>query len=95
VNAAFKSMSDLLADAEDLLVRIGRSELREVRALTDIVQLSVSQMKAQLRRRARALRTPGRSTAPVIGNPWLNVAAGACVAFGIAASMRLSRRRRM
>jgi ElaB/YqjD/DUF883 family membrane-anchored ribosome-binding protein len=83
-------MSDLVADAADLLVKIGHSETPEVRALTDKIQVSVNHMKEQLRSRARGLRVPERSATPWGENPWLYVVAAA---IGIGAWMRFSRRR--
>jgi hypothetical protein len=56
MSAAFKSMSDLVADSEDLLVRIGRSEIPQVRALVGPFRHSVDQLKALLRNRAKQLR---------------------------------------
>lgn len=56
MSAAFKSMSDLVADSEDLLGRIGRSQIPQVRALMEPFRHSVDQLKALLRNRAKQLR---------------------------------------
>jgi hypothetical protein len=58
MSAAFKSMSDLLADSEDLLVKIGRSEIPQVRALLEPFRHSLDQLRAQLRERAKQMRKP-------------------------------------
>jgi hypothetical protein len=89
MNAAFKSMSDLVADAEDLLARIGHSQTPEVRALMDIVQVSVERMNEQLRRRARGLRVRDDFARSWTRNPWAYLAAGASLAIGVAAWRRL------
>ena len=77
MNAAFKSLSDLVADAEDLLARIGHSQTPEVRALMDTVRASIERMNEQLRRRARRLPVPGGFARSWTGNPWIYIAAGA------------------
>jgi hypothetical protein len=87
MNAAFKSMSDLVADAEDLVARVAHAQTPEVRALANAVQLSVDHMKEQLRKRARGLR-PARSR---LESPWLYITAGACLV-GFAALVRLQRK---
>jgi hypothetical protein len=89
MNAAFRSMSDLVADAEDLLARIGHAQTPEVRALIDIVQVSVERMNEQLRRRARGLRVRDDFARSWIRNPWVYLAAGASLAIGVAAWRRL------
>ena len=63
----------------------------EVRALADTVQSSVNRVKEQLRKRARGLHvSQGARSWPE--NPWVYVAAGAFLAAGIAAFMRLHRK---
>jgi hypothetical protein len=91
MNAAFKSMSDLVADAEDLLARIGHSQTPEVRALTDSVQVSVEHMNEQLRRLARGLRVRDEFAHLWTRNPWVYLAAGASLAIGVAEWRRLGR----
>jgi hypothetical protein len=93
MNAAFRSMSDLIADAEDLLVNIGHSQTPEVRALMETVRPSLERMKERLRRRARRLH--GRDDIPRswTGNPWVYLAAGASLAIGVAAGRHLRSRR--
>jgi ElaB/YqjD/DUF883 family membrane-anchored ribosome-binding protein len=93
MNAAFKSMSDLVADAEDLIARVAHSPTPQVRALVDTLQVSVDHMKEQLRERAREVRVRQRSARSWLGNPWLYIAAGASLAIGIAAWARLERKR--
>jgi hypothetical protein len=93
MNATFKSMSDLAADAEDLIARVARSPTPEVRALADTVQIFVNHVNEQLRKRARGLRPP-QGHVRSWQNPWLYAAAGASLALGIAAWMRLQRKSR-
>ncbi len=92
MNAAFKSMSDLVADAEDLIARIAHSQTPEVRELANTVQVSVNHVKEQLRKRARGLRPRQGSARSWPENPWLYIAAGASLAIGIAAWLRLQRK---
>jgi hypothetical protein len=89
MNAAFKSLSDLVADAEDLLARIGHSQTPEVRALMDTVRVSIERMNEQLRRRARRLPLRGGLGRSWTWNPWMYLAAGASLAIGVAAWRRL------
>ena len=93
MNAAFKSMSDLVADAEDLIARVAHSPTPQVRALADPVQVTVNHMKQQLRKRARELRLRQGSARSWLENPWLYIAAGACLAIGFAAGARVQRKR--
>ena len=93
MNAAFKSMSDLIADAEDLIARVAHSPTPQVRALEDAMQVSVNHMKEQLRKRARELRLRQASARSWLENPWLYIAAGASLAIGVAAYARLQRKR--
>ena len=93
MNAAFKSMSDLVADAEDLIARVAHSPTPQVRALEDAMQVSVNHMKEQLRKRARELRLRQGSARSWLDNPWLYIAAGASLAIGVAAYARLQRKR--
>jgi hypothetical protein len=64
MHAAFKSMSDLVADAEDLVARVAHSQTPEVRALAYAVQLSANRVTEQLRKRARGLRPCARVKGP-------------------------------
>jgi ElaB/YqjD/DUF883 family membrane-anchored ribosome-binding protein len=92
MNAVFTSMSDLVADAEDLLARVARSPRPQVRALEDMFQVSVHRVNEQLRARARAIRPHQASAHPSLEIPWLYIAAGACLALGIGAGLRLQRK---
>ena len=85
MNAAFRSMSDLIADAEDLVARISDSQMPEVRALMETVQPSLERMKERLRRRARRMRVRDDFARLWISNPWVYLAAGASLAIGVAA----------
>jgi hypothetical protein len=85
MNAAFKSMSNLLADAEDLIARVAHSQTPQVRALANTLQVSINDMKEVLRQRARGLRPPEVSARASPHAPWLYIAAGAALAIGIAA----------
>ena len=87
MNADFKIMSDLVADAEDLVARVAHSQTPEVRELSDAVQRSVDLLKKQLRGRARGLRrTQGRVSWRE--NSWSYVAVGALLAACVAALLR-------
>jgi hypothetical protein len=85
MNTAFRTMSDLIADAEDLLATVERSQTPEVRALTGSVQLSLERMTERLRRRTRDLRLHSDFDRSWTMNPWFYLAAGATLAIGIAA----------
>jgi hypothetical protein len=91
MHAAFKSMSDLVADAEDLVARVAHSQTPEVRALAYAVQLSANPVTEQLRKRARGLRPGQTSARSWLENRWLYVAAGVSLAAGIAALVRRQR----
>jgi len=88
MDAAFKSMSDLVADAEDLVARVAHSHTPEVRALSNAVQRSVDQVKEQLRRRARGLRSSQRVPRLWLENPRFHIAAVASLAVCVAAFLR-------
>jgi ElaB/YqjD/DUF883 family membrane-anchored ribosome-binding protein len=94
MNADFRSMSDLIADAEDLLASIGRSQTPEVRALMETVQPSLERMKERLRRRVRDLRVRDDFARSWARNPCVYLAAGASLAIGVAAWGGLRPRRR-
>jgi ElaB/YqjD/DUF883 family membrane-anchored ribosome-binding protein len=88
MNAAFKSMSDLVADAEDLIARVAHSQTPEVRVLANKVQLSVNHLKEQLRKRARGLRPSQAAAHSRLENFRLYTAVGVATAVGIAALVR-------
>jgi hypothetical protein len=88
MNADFKIMSDLVADAEDLVARVAHSQTPEVRELSDAVQRSVDLLKEQLRSRARGLRPRQAFSLSWPENPWACIAAGALLAACVAASLR-------
>jgi hypothetical protein len=88
MNAVFKSMSDLVADAEDLIARVAHSQTPEVRALSNVMQRSVDHMKEQLRRRARGLRPHQRVAPSWQGNLRIYFAVTASLALCIAAFLR-------
>ena len=81
-------MSDLLADSEDLLAKIGRSQIPQVRALQGPFLSAINQMKEQLRKRAK--KQPIRQD--VVGH-WtasrcMRAAAAAFLAIGVLAWLR-------
>jgi hypothetical protein len=87
MSTAFKSMSDLVADSEDLLLRIGRSEVPQVRALMEPFRLSVDHLKVQMRDRAKKLLmhrdvAPGDITSGWSQHRWLQVGAAAFLVIG-------------
>jgi hypothetical protein len=82
MNADFKTMSDLVADAEDLVARVANSQTPEVRALSIAVQRSVDLLKEQFRS-ARELRSS--QATKLSGREWGYIVAGASLAVCIAA----------
>jgi hypothetical protein len=88
MNAAFKSMSDLVADSEDLVVRIGRSEIPQVRALMEPLRRSVDQLQVQLRDRAKRLRLRQNVARPRTELGWVRVVAAAFLTIGTVAWLR-------
>jgi hypothetical protein len=82
MNTAFKSMSDLIADSEDLLLRIGRSNIPQVRALEEPVRLAAEQLKHQFRERAKRLSGRARVSLAAARIPYAHVAAAALLAAG-------------
>jgi hypothetical protein len=81
-------MSDLLADSEDLLAKIGRSQIPQVRALQKPFLSAVNQMKEQLRKRAKK-----QQIRPDVARRWtesrcMHAAAAAFLAVGVLAWLR-------
>jgi ElaB/YqjD/DUF883 family membrane-anchored ribosome-binding protein len=62
----FNSMSDMVADAEDLLRALGNSSDPELQMLRSRVESSIDEMKTNLRQRlkARAERAGGMTVSP-------------------------------
>lgn len=85
MSAAFKSMSDLVADSEDLLARIGGSEIPQVRALMEPFRRSVDQLKAQLRHRAKQLHVRQSAVGPRTAMRYTHVWVAAFITIGTAA----------
>ena len=84
----FRAMSDLVADAEELLVKLGNSATPEVKALREKVERSIDDMKSQVRSSVRS----GADAAQEIGanileyaqeNPWLAAAAATTIAVAL------------
>lgn len=84
----FKAMSDLVADAEELLVKLGHSASPEVSALRDKVERSIDDMKTQVKSKVRI----GSEAAQEIGaniveyaqeNPWVAAAAATTLAVAL------------
>ena len=63
MNDAFRSMSDLVADAEDLLLKLEKLQIPETSALTEKVQDSIDDMRGYLRRK---LKHSSVETAPLL-----------------------------
>jgi hypothetical protein len=82
MNAAFKSMSDLVADSEDLVVRIGSSEIPQIRALMEPLRRSVDQLHVQLRNRAKRLRMHQNVARTRTELRWVTVVAAAFLTIG-------------
>ena len=87
MNIDFKIMSDLVADAEDLVARVNSAQAPEVRALSDAVQRSVDLLKEHLRSRARGLRAM-QARLSWRESPWTYAAVGALLAACVAALLR-------
>jgi ElaB/YqjD/DUF883 family membrane-anchored ribosome-binding protein len=64
----FNSMSDMVADAEDLLRALGNSSNPEIQELRSRVESSIDEMKTNLRQRLKA-RAEGAGGMTV--SPWL------------------------
>jgi ElaB/YqjD/DUF883 family membrane-anchored ribosome-binding protein len=86
----FISMSDLVADAEDLLRALGDSDNPEIQALRSQLESSIDEMKTNLRRRLKAraeseddLTSKLRIAAKI--NPWVMAAVAMSVAVLIGA----------
>ena len=84
----FKAMSDLVADAEELLLKLGRSASPEVKALRDKVEQSIDDMKSQVRSKVRT----GADAAQELGaniveyareNPWIAASAATTMAVAL------------
>jgi hypothetical protein len=70
----FNSMSNVMADAEDLLVALRNSPNSDVQALTEEVEKSVDEMRVVFRRQLKARAGNGeRLCAPVTFSPWAMV----------------------
>jgi hypothetical protein len=88
MNASFRSMSDLLADSEDLLAKIGRSQIPQVRALQKPFLSAVNQMKEQLRERAKKQQIRQDVTRRWTENRCMRAAAAAFLAVSVLAWLR-------
>jgi len=81
----FISMSDLVADAEDLLRSVGNSSNPELQALRSKLESSIDDMKSNLRQRLKArAESEDESTSKLGGveeiNPWVIAAVAALAA---------------
>jgi ElaB/YqjD/DUF883 family membrane-anchored ribosome-binding protein len=97
MNATFRALSDLVADAEDLVARVSESGAPEVRALADAVEDSVSSMKSHLRdqvRRLAAQRDGRRLAGFALDRRWIALALAGAITAGVLVSLRTSRRSR-
>jgi len=79
VNEKFRALSDLVADAEDLVARVSKSEDPRVRALADLVAGSVSSMRGRFREEVRQLHDAAAPPNPL----WIAMAVGAAIGVGI------------
>jgi len=80
----FKAMSDLLADADELLSKLGRSASPEIRELSSRVESSIGEMKGVFRDRLKnggdTLRGATRTAASFARQNPRSVALGLAVA---------------
>jgi ElaB/YqjD/DUF883 family membrane-anchored ribosome-binding protein len=82
----FKAMSDLVADAEELLSKLGRSASPEVRELSSRVESSIGEMRGVFRDRLKqgedTLRDVTRTAAGFARKNPISIAIGLAVALG-------------
>jgi ElaB/YqjD/DUF883 family membrane-anchored ribosome-binding protein len=80
----FKAMSDLVADAEELLSKLGRSASPEIRELGSRVESSIGEMKGTFRDRLKngedILRGASRTAASFARQNPMSTALGLAVA---------------
>jgi ElaB/YqjD/DUF883 family membrane-anchored ribosome-binding protein len=86
--STFRAMSELVADADDLLSRLGTSASPEMRALKERVEASVTGMKTQFRERVTRKEEPSAGAAMVLA-----VSAASMALLCFAAFKRRKRRR--
>ena len=84
----FKAMSDLVADAEDLLEKIGDSTEPKVKELRGRLEDSLIGMREQLKEQVRASTESFEEVAQAVvkvvrENPWIALAAGTAVAVAL------------
>lgn len=91
----FKAMSDLVADAEDLLSKLGESTEPKVKEMKGRLETSLhdmrQQLKGQMRSGSEALEGATESLEEVVQtvvkvvreNPWIALAAGTAVAVAL------------
>lgn len=81
----FKVMSDLLADAEELLAKLGRSASPEIRELSSRVESSIGEMKGVFRDKLKkgedTLCGVTRTAASFATQNPMSIALGLAVAF--------------
>jgi ElaB/YqjD/DUF883 family membrane-anchored ribosome-binding protein len=82
----FKAMSDLVADAEELLSKLGRSASPEVRELGSRVESSIGEMRGVFRDRLKqgedTFRDATRTAAGFARQNPISIAIGLAVAIG-------------
>ena len=88
----FKAMSDLVADAEDLLQKLSDTASPEIRELRGKVEESVVEMRAHLRRRLKAGSDElgdftDKAIELVREYPWIAVAAATAVVAALVAGL--------
>ena len=84
----FKAMSDLVADAEDLLEKMGDSTEPKVKELRGRLEDSLQGMRQQLKEQVRASTESFEEVAQTVvkvvrENPWIALAAGTAVAVAL------------
>jgi hypothetical protein len=83
VTDTFRTLSDLIADAEDLLGRLDGSTSPEIRRLKQRVDSSIRDMRDRFKQRVKAAHRPMRPWAGGIMNPWVPTTAATLVALGL------------
>lgn len=77
---SFKTLSDLVADAEDLLGRLDSSESPDIRVLKQRVSSSIREMRTRFKQSLKAAHRPIRHGA---GDRWVPATAATLIVLGL------------
>jgi hypothetical protein len=81
VTESFKTLSDLVADAEDLLGRLDSAESPDIRVLKQRVSSSIRDMRTRFKQSLKAAHRPIRHGAG--GDPWVPATAATLIALAL------------